>query len=248
MQKSTEELKNGLRGAFTKLHAQAGELSGEVKEAINTAVDKFVATSDEALNKMLEQVKKDHCDMVTFMSPLKRSQENFTNAMNGRFNDLLKELSNVAYNLTKQVKAVEGQVRWAQQALDRTQSSTEHLPDKLNFLRGLLEAVKETSETLQRVIESMDAEKGDKDDGSLPHQQPASSSPPQQQPSGSNTADRPAAWTGPTPSPVTPQVVHLEETLPLTRTGVLMPVTLPNGNVVFIPRSTLQQLLGPGHV
>ena len=236
MRKSTDELKNGLRGAFTKLHAQTGELPKELKEALNEAVDKCTKTTDEALAKMLEQHKKDYCEVVTFMSPLKRNQESFSTAMSGRFNDMLKELSNVAYNLTKQVNAVEGQLRWAQQALDRTQSSTEHLPDKLNFLRGLLESVKETTEGLQKEIQSMDAEKADKEEESSPKGPPT-----QPQTAPSNT------WTGPA-TQGSPHVVHLEESLPLTRTGVLMPITLPNGNVVFIPRSTLQQLLGPGHI
>ena len=74
MQKSTEELKNGLRGAFTKLHTQTGELPKELKEALNEAVDKFTKTTDEALAKMLEQHKKDYCEVVTFMSPLKETR------------------------------------------------------------------------------------------------------------------------------------------------------------------------------
>ena len=56
-------------------------------------------------------------------------------------------------------------------------------------------------------------------------------------------------WSWPSPPPV-PTVLRLDESLPMQmmRTGYLMPVTLPDDRVVFIPRSTLQQLLGPGHV
>ena len=147
---SKDDLQQSFIKTVSKMTDTAEGLPKGLEEALKTFVAEVKISSNAAMEVALVQLKKDYADIQRFLAPLQRNQEHFGTAMNGRFEQVLKELSNVAYSLSKQTKDLAAQLRWVQQTADRVQGNTEHLPDKLNFLRGLLEEVKEVVEGSRR--------------------------------------------------------------------------------------------------
>ncbi|CAE7212298.1 unnamed protein product [Symbiodinium sp. KB8] len=169
--------------------------------------------------------------------PIKGAQEKFTATINERFTEVLTEVTNVPYKVAKESKDIQAQVRWAQQTVDRVQSATDHLPDRLGFLRGMLEKVEETLDTITRKLTPADEEvKADSPPGSGAGQR-------EEQGGGQWAQGTPTCY-GPKASPT---MLNLDASLPMQmvrQNSVLTPVTLADGRVCYIPRSILQQILG----
>ena len=226
--------KDDLQQSFIKTVSTAEGLPKGLEEALKSFVAEVKTSSNAAMEVALVQLKKDYGDIQRFLAPLQRNQEHFGTAMNGSFEQVLKELSNVAYSLSKQTKDLAAQLRWVQQTADRVQGNTEHLPDKLNFLRGLLEEVKEVVEGVQKELEHAEAEQGGGASPTTGHAQ------------GQNTSQwnaGPSPQVPPASTPSGATMLNLDESLPVvSNRSYLCPITLPDGRSVFVPRN----VFGPG--
>ncbi|CAE7502647.1 unnamed protein product [Symbiodinium sp. CCMP2592] len=240
---SKRDVEATLQQVRTKLGEKVGGVTTDVQAILDKAIESAASKSDSVVESMKEQIKSEYASVITFLSPLKRSQEQFTTAMGSRFNDVLKEVANAAYNLTKQGKDTAAQARWIQHTVDNVQTHTDHLPDKMNFIRSLLENMRDSVEQIQKDIAALDAERAE---AGSPVDAPGEPVPDRDQ------------WSRASPSPpppvAPPTMLNLDESLPVQMTGTLnrqsylMPIGLPDGRTVFIPRGVLQQMLGPTQV
>ncbi|OLQ03639.1 hypothetical protein AK812_SmicGene13376 [Symbiodinium microadriaticum] len=81
-----------------------------------------------------------------------RAQDEHASTGNDKFTEVLKELANLLYKLGKESKDIQAQIRWNQQTTDKTQHATEHLPDCLGLLRGMLERIEDILDTIAKDI------------------------------------------------------------------------------------------------
>ena len=82
--------------------------------------------------------------------PIRGAQDEHASTGNDKFTEVLKELANLLYKLGKESKDIQAQIRWNQQTTDKTQHATEHLPDCLGLLRGMLERIEDILDTIAR--------------------------------------------------------------------------------------------------
>ena len=148
--------------------------------------------------------------------------------MNDKFTEVLKDIANIVYCISKESKDIQAQIKWGQQAADRVHKATEHLPDGLGILKNMLL-------DSHGALESLGGCRGQW-----------------------RLATRPAHGTAgqffgvggsqqghPHPNP-SPTMLNLDEPFPVqvNRPSVLTPITLSDGRVCYIPRAVVQRILG----
>ena len=249
LSKVLAEFKNSSAGGMTKVSASLNSLHAESLKALKDYVGEIKATLQQLTQDLGDRIQKETGGFVMdcqktlqhAILPIKGNQEKFTTAMNERFTEVLKEVTNIPYKVSKESKDIQAQVRWTQQTLDRVQSSTDHLPDRLGILRSMLEKIEEALDEVKRNLTPADEEvRADSPPGGQSSAEHATA----------GTGDR--QWTQGAPASFGPRpnatMLNLDASLPpvqLARpASVLTPVTLADGRVCYIPRSVLQQILG----
>ena len=249
LSKVLAEFKNSSAGGMTKVSASLNSHHVESLKALKDYAGEIKATLQQLTQELGDRVQKETGGFVMdcqktlqhAILPIKGNQEKFTANVNDRFTEVLKEVANVPYKVSKESKDIQAQVRWTQQTLDRVQSSTDHLPDRLGILRSMLEKIEETLDEVKRSVTPAGEEvRADSPPGSQNPKEDAT------------TGQGERQWTQAAPSSFGPRpnatMLNLDASLPpvqLARpASVLTPVTLADGRVCYIPRSVLQQILG----
>ena len=249
LNKMLVEFKNSTASGMTKLSTSLTSLHAESLKAVKDYVSEVQAAMTQAAQELGDRIQKDtggfvmDCQKTLQLAlvPIKVSQEKFTSTINERFTEVLKEVTNVPYKVAKESKDIQAQVRWAQQTVDRIQTATDHLPDRLGILRSMLEKLEETLDTITRTLTPADEEvRADSPPGQSSGQRDESGATPER---GQWTQGAPTSL-GPRASPT---MLNLDASLPMQmvrQNSVLTPVTLADGRECYIPRSILQQILG----
>ena len=248
LSKVLTEFKNSSAGGMTSVSADQHSLHAESLKAMQEHAGEIKASLQQLTQGLGDRIQKETGGFVMdcqktlqhAILPIKGNQEKFTATINERFTEVLKEVTNVPYKVSKESKDIQAQIRWTQQTLDRVQQSTDHLPDRLGILRSMLEKLEESLDEIKRNVVPADGEVQ------------ADSPPSGQNPREDTAGQGERQWSQAAPASFAPRpnatMLNLDASLPpvqLARpASVLTPVTLADGRVCYIPRSVLQQILG----
>ena len=244
LKKALAEFKTAVVDATTKMGTRLSSFHTDTLKSLKDYVEELKAELRSTAKTLGDRVKEDTGGAVMdcqktlqhMLMPMKSAQDKHAATWNDKFTEVMKELANTPYRLSKESKDIQAQVRWCQQTADKIQQATEHLPDRLGYLRGMLERVEDVLESVSKQVAPADEEV----------KEGSPQGPRDEQATGSTQA--PTWTTGGAPRSMgPPTMLNLDESLPVQSVGrpsALVPITLPDGRVCYIPRQVLQQLLG----
>ena len=201
----------------------------------------LLATLDKNLEKLGDKIRGDITACIS------DSQKNSRTDMNGiqklltamgstlqdKFNEVMRELARAYDKNNKEHRETRDVIAWVQQQCEYMEHRTDHLPERLTILRDKIDDLGRNIDQVRARLDPPTQQEGD-GQASPPHGGSPPPPPAQQQ-----------QWVPPATG-AAPTLLHLDESLPMamgTR-SILMPVTLPDGRVLCVPRTVIAQLLG----
>ena len=141
LKKALAEFKTAVVDATTKMGTRLSSFHTDTLKSLKDYVEELKAELRSTAKTLGDRVKEDTGGAVMdcqktlqhMLMPMKSAQDKHAATWNDKFTEVMKELANTPYRLSKESKDIQAQVRWCQQTADKIQQATEHLPDRLGL-------------------------------------------------------------------------------------------------------------------